>query len=66
MKAIYIDPNGVVKYNAEWPEGSDFAENFQDGSGCGKYDDAGYQSALSKAKQESVPFADQDYIKKSS
>lgn len=56
MKVIYIDPNGVVKYNAEWPEKPAELNNEDHSS----YYDELYESALSKAKQESVSFADQE------
>lgn len=57
---VYITPEGIINLcTVPVPDGSDFAENFQDGSGQGRYDQSGYEATLKHCKESSIEFEDQ-------
>lgn len=60
IKAIYINEQGVIFGSDQMPpNASDYAENFQDGSGTGRYDNKSYNESLTLWKSQAIRFENQ-------
>lgn len=55
---LIVKEEGICIYRV--PDGSEFAENFQDGSGTGRYDEQGYQEAVKQAQSSAILCEDQE------